>query len=363
MPQVTAKENSVYFPGFVLISNSDSPIWSVNRQFKIMRFNEACRGMFKKFYDSNIDLKKNFLSFTDTLSKNEWRNNFQKALKGEIYSKEMIFMHAGEEFYFDITFNPIIVDAKVEGVAVFAKDVSSYRNTEKQLNYKVNELNAFVFKVTHDLRSPLASLKGLISLAKNELDNNSGNLSNYFDMIGRSTEKMDKILVDLLGITLVSNGQLQIAKIDFDKMISEIIDSLAHFPDFESIKIKTNVKQNQAFFSDERMLYSIMQNVIDNAVKYRRKELGRNSHIRINIECNDQSAVISIVDNGIGIPEGYQKKVFDMFYRAADTSFGTGLGLYIVKTSVEKMNGKISLTSKENNGTAIQIILPNLKNK
>jgi signal transduction histidine kinase len=361
MPQITSKGNSSDFSDFALISNSKAPVWAINSRFKITSFNAACSLMFKKFYDTNISLRKSFLSFTDKLSRNEWGNNYQIAFNGESFSREMIFVHSGEEYYFDITFNPVIINERVEGVSVFAKDISSYRNIQKQLHYKVDELNAFVFKVTHDLRSPLASLNGLVNIAKKELNNDPGKLDDYFGMIGRSTAKMDKLLVDLLGITRSSNGQLQISKIDFGKITSDIFDSLSHFPDFESIKVETNITENSGFYSDEGMLYSIMQNVIDNAVKYRRKDLLRNSRIRISIECNEQNAFIRIVDNGIGIQDDYQEKVFDMFYRATDISFGTGLGLYIVKTSVEKMKGKISLTSKENEGTEIQIVLTNLK--
>lgn len=344
-----------------LLQNSSDPIWSVNKEFSVMDFNASCWGMMEKFYGTFISADMNVLRLSDNESFDEWQGHYNRALAGEYFSVEMKLMYKMEDYYYDVSFNPIIVNSQVEGVAVFARDITSRKQTERQLRYKVNELNTFMYKATHDLRSPLVSLMGLVHLAKGDVEHRNPELANYFDMIGKSVSKMDKLLIDLVSITNVSQGKLLVNKVDFRKMSSDIIDSLNHYPNFDKIRIRQKFNDEVPFYNDDKLLYSVMQNLIDNAIKYRKVSSTTESLISIIVECTEQSAVINIIDNGIGIEDRSQEKVFDMFYRAASISSGTGLGLYIVKTAVEKMGGKISLASKESEGTSIYITLPNLK--
>ncbi|MCW3104959.1 MAG: hypothetical protein JWO09_3399 [Bacteroidetes bacterium] len=344
-----------------LLQNSSDPIWSVNRDLSVMDFNASCSAMLSKFYGSSISISMNVLELSDSHSLDEWQRHYIRALSGEYFSMEMKLMYKMEDHYYDVSFNPILINARVEGVAVFARDITSRKKAERQLRYKVNELNTFMYKATHDLRAPLVSLMGLVHLAKGEAEVNNPGLANYFDMIGKSVNKMDKLLIDLVSITNVSQGKLMVNKVDFAKMTDDIMDSLSHYPNFDKIRVRKKFNADVPFYNDDKLLYSVMQNLIDNAIKYRRVSGSVESVISVIVECSEQSAVINIIDNGIGIEGHSQEKVFDMFYRAATISSGTGLGLYIVKTAVEKMGGKISLASKESEGTSIYITLPNLK--
>ena len=254
------------------------------------------------------------------------------------------------------------LSGKGPGIIVNTRDISKRKKTEQQLDYKVQELNTFIYKTTHDLRSPLASLMGLIKLANNEKIENK-NLKQYFQMIDKSVEKMDKLLIDLVSITNISQGQLKINKIDFENILDEIIQSLSYAPNFKNIIFTKKITIEETFFTDERLLYSVLQNVIDNALKYSKNNLREQAVITIIIETNKKSAFIKITDNGIGIQGDNQDKIFDMFYRATTASQGTGLGLYIVKNSIEKMKGTIELTSQKDEGTAITIVLPSLHKK
>jgi PAS domain S-box-containing protein len=343
-----------------LIQNSSDPIWSVNKDLQLIDYNNSCIDVMQKYFGANVSFRMNALEMTSSSFTVEWKANYLRALTGEYFSEEISLSKGTEEQYFDVSFNPVIVNDSVEGVAVFARDITSRKKTEKQLGYKVNELNTFMYKATHDLRSPLVSLMGLTRLAKEEASEECEQLSQYFDMIGTSVLKMDQLLVDLVGITNVSQGQLQVKQVDFTKMVADITDSLRHYPDFGTISIRKVINESNAFYNDEKLLYSIMQNLIDNAIKYRKNSEEVKSTISIMVECSGNSASINIIDNGTGIEEAYCDKVFDMFYRASTTAPGTGLGLYIVKTAVEKMKGKISLASKTSEGTSVYITLPDL---
>ena len=116
---------------------------------------------------------------------------------------------------------------------------------------------------------------------------------------------------------------------------------------------------NISFFCDKELLTSIFQNLLDNAIKYRTES----SYVKISVKDEDKGVEIKVEDNGIGIPKSIHEKVFDMFFRANLSSKGSGLGLYLVKTSVEKLGGKMQLLSQENKGTCIIVLLPSLEKK
>lgn len=344
------------------LQDSRDAIWSVDTDLQLIHFNSSCTNMMEKFYGTTVMFQTNVLQMPDEKSSAEWEEYYNKALMGEYFCVEMKLMDNAEEYYYDICFNPVMINDNLEGVTVFARDITSRKKTERQLSYKVNELNTFMYRATHDLRSPLVSLMGLVHLAKEESGAEKPELSNYFEMIGKSVEKMDKLLVDLVSITNVSQGKLVVNKVDFEKMSADIIESLRHYPNFENITIRKIINENVIFYNDDKLLYSVLQNLIDNAIKYSRNEPGAKPQISIIVECGEQSAVINVIDNGVGIADKSKEKVFDMFYRASAKSAGTGLGLYIVKTAVEKMGGKISLTSVESEGTSVYITLPNFRN-
>ncbi|HEV7231995.1 MAG TPA: HAMP domain-containing sensor histidine kinase, partial [Bacteroidia bacterium] len=222
------------------------------------------------------------------------------------------------------------------------------------LQDKVNELNTFMYKATHDLRAPLSSLLGLIALAKKEKITNE--MLRYFSMIDESTRKLDKILIDLVDITQITQGIPQISEIRLEEMIGDVIESLENTPGFKGISITRRLTLSKPFYSDAKLMRSVLQNLLDNSAKY--KSPLKDSEILIEAYETSTGVRILISDNGIGIPENYHAKVFHMFYRATTISSGTGLGLYIVKNSVEKLGGSIELESIEGKGTTISLTLP-----
>ena len=122
--------------------------------------------------------------------------------------------------------------------------------------------------------------------------------------------------------------------------------------------IQILVNQSHAFFSDEKLVSSLLQNLIDNAIKYRKIGYKR-AYLKIYADEVKGWTQIKISDNGMGINEQLQDKVFDMFFRANEISQGTGLGLYIVKNTIEKMGGTIEFESEEGKGTCFTLYIPN----
>jgi signal transduction histidine kinase len=225
----------------------------------------------------------------------------------------------------------------------------------ERLLFTNNELNTFIYKATHDLRGPLTSIMGLASLAGRP--ENQEFATTYVKMISECTVKLDEILVSLIETMAIKNARLTIGKIDFKLLVQTVLDRLHFVPGFERIHFEVKIDQVKDFFSDEKILNSILQNLIDNCIKYQNKTLA-DSHVRIVVTDFEDGIRIQISDNGTGISTAIQDKIFEMFYRGNDESHGSGLGLYLVKNGVQRLGGMIKLKSEEGKGTSFSIYLP-----
>jgi signal transduction histidine kinase len=130
-------------------------------------------------------------------------------------------------------------------------------------------------------------------------------------------------------------------------------------PNKESIQFNTLVKGKSEFYSDSLNIKTIVSNLVSNAIKFQDPNKKENK-IDIEIDTDISTVKINIKDNGVGIPESSKEKIFDMFYRSTYSGKGSGLGLYIVKETVDKLGGKITFDSEENKGTVFSVVVPNL---
>ncbi len=220
------------------------------------------------------------------------------------------------------------------------------------------EKNTFVYKVSHDLRGPIASIGGLISVAKEE--GNDHIPKNYLNLIGDRVEHLDDLLKELLAFVTPEGKPSSIASIDFKVLVKEILVSHDHIIDFSDMEFKVNIFQKGSFFCDKGVLRSILQNLIVNAIKFRKADT-TGSYVSIDIISSATEAIIEIEDNGMGMSDKIINKIFKVFYRANENSKGSGLGLYIVKSGLEKVKGKIKVQSNPGQGTIFTINIPNSK--
>lgn len=248
-----------------------------------------------------------------------------------------------------------IVNERTQDLVEQQKKLSE---VNKSLTISNKELDSFVYHTSHDLKAPLKSVLGLVDLAKREDIQNK--LTQYHDMMESSIHKLEEFISSIIQYSSNSKSDVHIKLIDFDKLIANAISEIQYHDAFEKIEIKKNIESNGSFYSDEKRIQIIINNLISNAIKYYDKNK-RNSQISININQVNGATRINIKDNGIGIKTEHQNKVFQMFYRASEKSYGSGLGLYIINETIKKLNGKITLDSKEGEFTIFTIDLPNLK--
>ena len=241
---------------------------------------------------------------------------------------------------------------------LFRKNAEEKIKVANEQLQKTNiELDNFVYKVSHDLRAPIASVLGLVNLAKRE--NKLDVLREYFNMIGKSAEQQDLFIKDILDLSRNSRLSVNRDKISWEELINDTFDNLKYSVKDKRIEKIINIRGKSSFYSDQRRIKVIFNNLISNSIRYAN---GKDPKVEIDINVSKSIADITIADNGIGIEKPHQKKVFEMFYRATDSNVGSGLGLYIVKESVERLNGQIILNSEKGQGTKFNISLPNLRN-
>lgn len=228
----------------------------------------------------------------------------------------------------------------------------------QELTVLNKELDQFVYVITHDLKAPLSSIKGLLQLIKIEPD--TAMREKYFGLMTQSIEKQEKFIEEILQISHNSQHDIQPGPVDLEQMIHQSFEELSGLDNADLIRNKIIVHKKQTFYSDQRRLKIIFKNIISNAIKYSLPEQ-RKAEIRINIHFDEQNVILKFKDNGMGIKEEHLEKLFSMFYRATSQRHGSGLGLYIVKETVEKLNGAIKLWSEYGKGTTIELTLPNLR--
>lgn len=223
-----------------------------------------------------------------------------------------------------------------------------------ELEEKNKQLDSFVYKASHDIKGPLKSIIGLTQVGMKEFKD--PNVQTYFEHILKSTKRLDSLLVDLLSVAKVKESAVQQSKIDFNKMIQEILYSFENLPGYEKIKVDLLVDQDRDFFADEKLLNSVLQNLIENGIKYHDYSKAQQV-LKITVDVNKKGAVIIVKDNGLGIPREYHDKIFDMFFKVNENSSGTGLGMYIVKLSVDKLGGTIKLDSEPEKGSTFTVTI------
>ncbi|QHT71118.1 GHKL domain-containing protein [Rhodocytophaga rosea] len=219
------------------------------------------------------------------------------------------------------------------------------------------ELDNFVYRVSHDIRAPLSSILGLVTLI--ELEQDPTQLQLYLQMINKSIHKLDGFVKDILDYSRNSRVSMNREEINFQELVENVHAELVYMENAPRLQILKEFTINYPHFNDARRLHIIFRNLFSNAVKYQNLHCER-SFLHIHIQTDKHCATIIVKDNGIGIDTWQQEKVFDMFYRGSQLSNSSGLGLYIVKETIEKLNGSIQLQSELGVGTTFIIKLPNL---
>ena len=241
-------------------------------------------------------------------------------------------------------------------------DIEERKMAEQQIRLqndllaKANdELDRFVYSASHDLRAPLSSLLGLISIA--EKTDNREEVMLCMEMMKKRVVTMEGFIKEITDYSRNSRLRVERQPVHIRSLVQEVVESLKYTNGAERIRIDLEMDPDLTFITDPGRLKVVLNNLIANAIKYH--DLTKEDpYIRLKAFANGKSNEISVSDNGQGIPREHMNHIFNMFYRASENSEGSGLGLYIVKETLTKLSGTIHVESEYQKGSVFRVELP-----
>ena len=296
----------------------------------------------------------------------------------------------GTEVGVSLTVSPIRdAEGSVTGAAVIARDITELKRQQAQLeallakervartdaedaqqalaeqNERLRELDRlkddFISLVSHELRTPLTSIQGYLELL---LDGGAGELgaeqARFLTVVDRNSRRLMQLVGDLLFMAQVEAGKLalELDEVDLSEVIGECLEAAQPIADERQLELIAEVQEIPTMLGDRSRLGQVLDNLVSNALKFT-PHSGRVS-VRVSAEGDD--ALVEIVDTGVGIPVDEQDRLFERFFRSSNATEqaipGTGLGLTIAKTIVERHEGSITIESVEGAGTTVRVRLP-----
>lgn len=246
----------------------------------------------------------------------------------------------------------MLINREIEQNRLKISEELKIKNDDLEKSNK--ELDHFVYSTSHDLKAPLSSIAGLVNIAKHDVSDEVA--QDYFNRINGRVDKLNGFIKDIIDLSRNSRLEVKQVEIDPKSLCESIIENNRYMHNADNIDFRLNINANNKIFTDRARLEVVLNNLVSNAIKYHKKEGDR--YIELSMEVANSSLFIEVRDNGIGIKEEHQSKIYDMFYRGHEESEGSGLGLYIVQDVVNKLNGNITINSKENEGTTVSVSIP-----
>jgi PAS domain S-box-containing protein len=369
-----------------IVEMSQEGIWLIDENQKTTFVNKKMGEILE--YSSDEMMGKEIHYFMDEEGRKITSDLVKKKIKGQSNQRQYKYISkSGKEIWANVVKNPFIDPTGAnKGSMTMVTDITERKkNKEKleQLNeelafknqenenraaelFRANtellktntELDRFVYSVSHDLRSPLTSIIGLISFIEEE--SMETDTLQHIGMIKNSVNRLDEFIKNILNYSRNNRTGLDIVHIPILQTTTEIVNSLKSMKEAEDIHFEIDIKERQPFFSDQLRLNTLLENLISNAIKYHKPDQN-DSFIKIIGHTNNENLILSITDNGIGIAPEHHNKIFDMFFRISGNKNGTGIGLYIVKETIQILRGSIQVHSKEGKGSTFNITLKNLK--
>jgi signal transduction histidine kinase len=220
------------------------------------------------------------------------------------------------------------------------------------------ELEQFVYIVSHNIRAPISTMLGLSGILESSI--NEKDKAFALSGLRKSIENLDVVIKDLNEVLLVKNSSENKSTVRFKEVLLTVEETLKGDIEKKEAKIVSDFKEADSIVSIRSFIYNIFYNLISNGIKYSKE--GVSPRIDIWTEKEDDKIIIYISDNGKGIDmDKHGKQIFGLYKKFNLDVEGKGLGLFLVKTQVETMNGAISIESEIDKGTKFKIILPYIR--
>ncbi len=219
------------------------------------------------------------------------------------------------------------------------------------------ELDHLLYGLSHHLRAPLLSITGLINLIRGE-GHSDPKVSKYMEVMHQCVSRLDVVLQHTLEYSHNRQEKIAATEINLNELITGTLGHFDHLKELKEINISTSIEQETPFYSDYRRLGVVLRNLISNAIAFS-DHSRKVPQIGIMFFVDKDAATLVVEDNGYGIDSALQDKVFDPFFKGNEKSEGAGLGLYIVREILNRLNAKIQLESQLGEGTKFVMVIPN----
>jgi signal transduction histidine kinase len=260
-----------------------------------------------------------------------------------------------EEYRVKMTYSGIIIALILIILIIVVINIRKIKKQNNIIEEQNRNLDAFVSKASHEIKGPLNSLKGLSDIALKTIQDRES--LEYFNYVNKTVQKLTKTVNNMLYFSRAKNIVPEYTEVKLKNFVDEIIGGLVFKEGFDRIKISNRIPERISIKTDETILNSVVQNLIGNAIKYQDNKKD-NPYLDIDTEEKNGNFILHFKDNGIGIETMHKSKLFGMFYRATNEAEGTGLGLYIVKLSLEKLGGTIEFESEPGEFTKFTVTIP-----
>jgi len=252
-----------------------------------------------------------------------------------------------------------LVEKRTEQLHIANKDLEFEKaelvKTSEKLKETNHDLDTFLYKMTHDIKGPTASVMGLAQVAKLEVKEEKA--LEYLDHIEKRITRLDKIVIDLIQYTEITQQKVKPEVFEVNPLVEATMTKLSTRQNFAKVNWEIVIPEKVVVYSDRNMIATIFQNVMDNSMIYAdtKKE---SSWCKVGVIPGPDQLVIRIADNGIGIRGEHHGKIYDMFFKGSHIAGGGGLGLYLVKNAIDKLGGTIELNSKLGEGAEFVFTIP-----
>jgi signal transduction histidine kinase len=246
-------------------------------------------------------------------------------------------------------------------------EVQKATNSLEEANTRLTELNEkksdFIAKISHELRTPMTSIKGAMDYISTRVskisrtDKDAGDLMEFLDVIKNNADRLVRMVNDTLDIERIESGMfdLHFSEVDLIALIKEVIISFQSITGERNIIFKIVANPKALISADEDRIRQVLINLVSNAINYSPD----NAEIQVNVTESDKTVTVTLKDEGPGIPVEVQEKIFDKFYTIGKR-YGTGLGLAICRGIIEMHNGEINVLKDIKKGSAIYFTLPKM---
>ncbi|HTE33074.1 MAG TPA: PAS domain-containing sensor histidine kinase [Chryseolinea sp.] len=334
-----------------LIENSKDIIIVTDEDFKVRYISPAVVEIFGIEPISVVG--RSIFDFIREEKKVAWKEQLHD--DSSSFTDEIVVHIEGRKIYYDVNVSNLLEHENINGVVVKLHDISGKKKRERELIRTNQHLDQVIYKTTHDLRAPLMSALGLVNIAEAAPDEEKGQ---YIGLIKKSLLSLDSYIEEMNNFFRIEKLALQREQIDLRHIMEEAQENLRNFLNGEKVKVQLQIDSRIEWYSDPLRVKTIITNIFSNAIKYQDMRKS-DPFIKIATRLSPEHCDITIEDNGIGIATDVQAKIFDLFFRGTDQSQGTGLGLFIVKDTIERLKGSIKVKSAVGKGTTFFIRIPN----